>query len=108
MCEYLSLYFGNDGYVVRCKQCGLYQLAFMCIVITLTHEDFLAFCRIVKRKYEVADYTYSEHSKCIFIRTPAEGISFLLTKSEIKRFAEILEEADNEAKALCLLSLFNQ
>ena len=107
MCEYLSLYFGDIGYVVRCKQCGLYQLAFMCIVITLTKQDFFAFCGIVKRKYEEANYAHSENSKCIIIQTPAEGISFLLTKNEVKRFTEILEEADNEEKAQCLIGLFN-
>ena len=107
MCEYWSLYYGDDGYIVRCKRCGLYQIAFLCIVVTLTDEDFLAFCRIVKRECEIVDYSYSENSKSIFIQTPAKGISFLLTKCEIKRLAKILEEGDTEAKALYLLSLFN-
>lgn len=84
MCAFQSLYFDDDGYVVRCKQCGLYQLAFMCIVIAVTQEDYGAFCRIVKRKCTEADSSFSEHSKCIIIQTPAEGICFLLTKKKQK------------------------
>lgn len=106
MCEFQSLYFEDDGYVLRCKQCGLYQLAFMCIAITVTQENFCAFCRIVKHKCEEAAYSFAEHSKCIIIQTPAEGICFLLTKKEAKKFTEILEEAENEAKALYLIGLF--
>lgn len=106
-CELQSLYFGNDGYVVRCKQCGNYQITFMCIMITLNECDFRAFCRIVKQKSEEADYAFAEHSKCISIQTPAEGVNFLLTKAEVNRFTEILEEADSEEKAQSLISLFN-
>ena len=106
-CEFQSLYFGDDGYVVRCKQCGHYQLAYMCICITLNETDYRAFCKIVNRKYEEAAYHFAEHSKCITIQTPAEGICFLLTRAEAKRFTEILEEADTEAKAQSLISLFN-
>jgi hypothetical protein len=106
-CEFQSLYFDNDGYIVRCKHCGHYQVAFLCICITLNESDFQAFCRIVKSKFEESRSSFAEHSKCIVIQTPAEGISFLLTKAEAKTFIQILEEADNESKALSLISLFN-
>jgi len=79
----------------------------MCIAITFAESDYQAFCRIVRCKCCEADYSFAEHSKCVIIKTPAEGINFLLTKNEAKRFAEILDEADTEIKALSLISLFN-
>jgi len=106
-CKFQSLYYGDDGYVVHCKQCGHYQLAYMCICITVNEQDYHAFCSIVNRSYEEAKYIVAEHSKCVTIQTPAEGIFFLLTTAEAKRFTEILEEADTEAKAQTLMSLFN-
>jgi hypothetical protein len=107
MCTFQSLYFSNDGYVVKCKQCGHYQVAFMCMMITLTEHDFCSFHKIVKQKSEDADYAVADNTKCIIIQTPANGVCFLLTKAEVKKFAEILEEADTEAKARCIISLFN-
>jgi hypothetical protein len=50
---------------------------------------------------------FSEHRKCVVIQTPAAGIYFILTRPEAKRFAAILEETDNEAKALSLICLFD-
>jgi hypothetical protein len=108
MCEFQSLYFNNDGYVVRCKQCGHYQIAFGSTMLTLVKKDFEAICKMVKYKSSEKDSSFSEHSKCVVIPTPSYGLHMLLTKNEANRFNEILEEADNEAKALCLLSLFNQ
>lgn len=106
-CEFQSLYFGDEGYVVRCKQCGHYQVAFMSIILTLTENDFIAFCSIVKSKSVEMDEVMPEHCKCVVIRTPAEGICFLLTRNEASRFSVMLEEADTEAKTLSLIKLFN-
>jgi hypothetical protein len=108
MCEFQSLYFNDDGYVVRCKQCGYYQLAFGSTMLTLAKKDFEAICKMIRHKCNEADFSVSEHSKCVVIPTPSYGMYMLLTKNEANRFNEILEEADNEEKAQCLLSLFNQ
>lgn len=106
-CEFQSLVYSDDGYVVMCAQCRYYQVAYKCICLTVTEPDFQAFCRIVKSKYEEAHPSFAENSKCVVIETPAEGISFLLTKVEAKRFIALLEEADNEARALSFIDLFN-
>lgn len=107
MCEFQSLYFNDDGYVVRCKQCGCYQLAFGSTMLTLTKKGFETFCKMVKHKCNERDFLFSEHSKCVVIPTPSNGVYMLLTKNEVNQLNEILEEADNEEKAQCLLSLFN-
>jgi hypothetical protein len=80
-------------------------VAYLCICITLNEQDFQAFCRIVKSKLEESYSSFAEHSKRIFIKTPAEGICFILKRAEAKNFTQILEEANNEIKALSLISL---
>ncbi|HRN57070.1 MAG TPA: hypothetical protein PLL71_11490 [Agriterribacter sp.] len=107
MCGFRYLYNGEDGYVVRCKQCGHYQLAFASFMLTLTENEFRSFGELVKYKCEAADDALTEYSKTVVLRTPAAGVFILLTKSEALRLSEILEEADNENKALSLISMFN-
>lgn len=107
MCGFQYLYNGEDGYVVRCKNCGHYQLAFASIILTLSRSEFQSFCELAKYKCNEPDYSLAEHSKSIILQTPAQGVFILLTKNEGDRLCEILEEADNEDKALCLMSMFN-
>jgi hypothetical protein len=107
MCEFQSLYFGDDGYVVRCKQCGHHQMAFASSMLNLTGEDFKKAFSQVRHKNEEEDVYNTPSVKSIVLHTPSKGIYLLLTKAEAKRLYEILEEADNEEQALALLSLFN-
>ena len=108
MGEFQSLYYGDDGYVVRCNQCDHYQFAFLSTMLTVDTAGFNMLCRMVKQKCLEETNALADHSKCIIVPTPAEGIYMLLTKTGASRFSEILEEADNEEKALSLISLFNQ
>ena len=107
MCGFQYLYNGEDGYVVRCRNCGHYQFAFASVMLTLTEDEFRLFGKLVKYKYDSVHESLSESSKSIVLPTPAPGISVLLTKNETARLCAILEEADNENKALMLISLFS-
>jgi hypothetical protein len=108
MCQFQSLYFNDDGYVVYCKKCNRYQLAFGSSLLTLKPGDFTVFCNVVKRKCrEEHDFSTAEHSKTVVIPTPCNGMYMLLTKKEARLFHRILEEADTEMKTQQLLGLFN-
>jgi hypothetical protein len=107
-CEFQSLYYGDDGYVVRCKHCGHYQVAFICICITFTNSDFAAFKKMAGDYCDNPGASFSDNHKNIIMRTPAQGISFILTRAEIKRLIDILDEADTQEKFLSLLNLFEQ
>ena len=108
MCEFQSLYFGDDGYVIKCSKCGHYQLAFASTMLTMTKEDFATLCHTVKIKMKEAN-GYSNHpAKCVVIPAASKSTYLLLTKKEAQRLDEILEEADNEEKALEMMSLFHQ
>ena len=106
-CEYQSLYYGDDGYVVFCRQCNHYQIAFISTIITLSEKEFSQLYDIAKNKWTELDTSVAEHSKCVIIETPSSKIHLSFTKGELTKFYEILEEADNEHKAQALISLFN-
>ena len=106
-CSYDALYFGDDGYIVRCKSCGHFQLAYASIMLTLNAGDFEVLRHIVAtRAQEALPQPFEPACKTVVIQTPATGVFILLTPAETRRFAIILEEADTEAKALSLLGLF--
>jgi hypothetical protein len=41
VCNFQSLYMNDDGYVVRCKECGPYQLGFSSALLTLLKKNFM-------------------------------------------------------------------
>lgn len=106
MCEFKYLFSGEDGYVVRCKNCAHYQLAFASFMLTLSHGEFQSFCELVKYKCQRVDDVLTGYSKTVLLQTSAPGVFVLLTKDEVLRLHEMLEEADNEERSVSLLSLF--
>lgn len=108
MCEFQSLYFGEDGYVVRCDKCGHYQLAFASTMLTMTKEDFATLCHTVKIKMNEANEYYHDSAKCIVIPAASKSTCLLLTKKEAQRLHEILEAADTEEKVQAMMRLFHQ
>ena len=40
MCGFQYRYNGEDGYAVRCKKCGNYQIAFASFMLTLSPSEF--------------------------------------------------------------------
>ncbi|HSC54924.1 MAG TPA: DUF6686 family protein [Phnomibacter sp.] len=105
--EFQSLHYSNDGYIVKCKQCRHYQLAFMCLCITIHEEDFPAFRTSVAKKTMEHNTALSDQCKCIMIKTPVAGACFLLTHFEAIKLHNMLEEADVEEQTLSMLDLFN-
>lgn len=107
MCGFRYLYNGEDGYIVRCENCGHYQIAFASFMLTLSQNECQSFCELAKYKCSEPNYSLAKHSKSIILQIPAQGVFILLTKNESARLCEIREEADNEDKALSLISMFS-
>ncbi len=107
MCEFQSLYYGSDGYVVKCNICGHYQLGFASIMLTLQRNDFISLSEIVAHKMTEDNYCENENSKSVVLATPYYGIKILLTRQELKQLNSMLEEADVEEKTQSLINLFN-
>jgi hypothetical protein len=106
ICEYQSLYYGDDGYIVRCRQCGHFQIAFISTMLMLNAEDFGILRNIVAAKMQEETHSMPG-TKTVVIRTPSKEVSLLLTRAELEKFHSILEDADNEVRADALLRLFN-
>ena len=107
-CKFQSLYYGDAGYVVKCNKCGCYQVAYISTLLNLTRHNFQALCSLVQCKCGEADYIMAGNTKTVVLQTSADGICLLLTRQELLGLHKILQEADNEEKALTLISLFNR
>lgn len=108
MCEFQTLHCSNDGYVVRCKECGHYQIGYGSTMLTLGDNDFETLCNVVMHKCAEEDCPSSNNCKRVIIPTVCKSMSILLTYKEALRFNEILQEADNEMKALELMDMFQK
>lgn len=105
-CDFESLYYGEEGYVVRCKQCGHYQVAFISTMLTLHEEAFKDFYRQVKCKALQAYSNINQDSKIIIIPTPSRDVQVILTPLELMRLYHVMEEADTELKTREMFYLF--
>ena len=106
MCEFDQLYYEDDGYVIRCRNCGNFHVGFTSVMLTLNEHDFNVFCKLVRTEVLALAGSVYEKPKFIVIRTPSANIRMLLSVKETSRLNDILTEADNEKKALALIDLF--
>jgi hypothetical protein len=104
-CSFQSLYFADDAYVVRCKECNHYQLGYLSVMLTLSDAAYRDFRQVVyTRKKENSGL--APHCKNQVIQTPGKGVCLLFTPLEIRRLYDILDEADTEERVLALIGLF--
>jgi hypothetical protein len=107
MCTFDTLYIGKDGYVVRCTECNHYQIAAGVLSITLAEADFAHLKKLTSNACIHVDAHSNSNTKCFAIGTPFNGVDFLFNAQELLAFNTMLEAADNEAKALSLMAMFN-
>lgn len=107
MCKPHTLYCGDDGYIIYCNCCMRYYVAFLSLYLTFNEDDFRSFRHMIGHEYSQTDFKVKSFVRDIMVQTPAEGIGFIFSKYELKKFHEILEHADNEHKAIVLMGLFN-
>ena len=109
MCNYQT-WFHDDtiGYVVECNQCNKIQTGFGNLMITFTNEDFENFRNYLLVATENRQPAIDRKIKSIVIRTPSEGICFLLSEDELLGLQQMIEYADTEMKAASLMKLFNE
>jgi hypothetical protein len=106
-CSFQSLNFGNDGYVVRCRQCGQYQVAFITTVLTLSEREFRSFCAQVRETLRRCAGDMGDPGKTVVLRTPLQGVCICVLPAEANSLLGLLEEAETESKTQDLIKLFN-
>ena len=109
MCYFQRLAVSEHGYVVRCNDCRHYQVGFGTAMLTLSQPDFKAFVKLVAEKILYVaedDITIHEAIKSVVVPMPYSGMCIVVTKNELQHLQSMLDNADNEAKALSMLELF--
>jgi hypothetical protein len=76
-------------------------------VLTLTEDEFSAFCGLVNETMQRVNHPASGRGKVVVLQTPLSGVCIFLTQEELSRFYEMLEEVKTESRTLALISLFN-
>ncbi len=107
MCQMQQLYLAEQGFVVRCPDCGTYQLGFGNIMLSLNKADFSYFKKLLAFKQEEWAFQQNALLKNIVIPTPCGKVQVLLCRKELADWNQVLDTAESEEIALELLELFN-
>lgn len=109
MCNYHTWFYHNAiGYIVECNQCRKIQTGFGNLMITFSNEEFEKFRLYLLTAVENRSPNANRKIKSIAIRTPTEGICFLLSEDELMGLQQMIEYADTEMKTAGLVKLFNE
>lgn len=106
MCQYHSLYTGEQGYVVRCQQCGQYQWAFG---TTLQQSSPAAFAKFRKEVMQLTEKIHSntcKRKKQFLLHIGHASTRLILTAPELEKLHTMLSEAWEADTTQALLSLF--
>ncbi|MBZ4189153.1 DUF6686 family protein [Niabella beijingensis] len=106
MCSFKTLYYAEDGYLIVCNECRHFQLAFQTTLLTMTAQDLQVFHTLVKENREY-NADINSGRKNIYIPTPLEGYGMILNRKELEELFQLLETAEVNFKAECLLELFH-
>jgi len=93
MCAFKTLHYGDDGYVVRCRQCDHIHIGFGTTVLALTYDQFLDFDRTVDEYYELHADDAQRHRKTIQIPTAARAVTLVYSPADLKKLARMLTKA---------------
>jgi len=106
MCDFNNLSSNENGFILRCRQCGYYQLGFAGIMLSLNIEDYDKFCRLINYLSEKAVPEDKWSSRHIVIPTPYYGVNLLLCKNEIDDLQMLISTAESEQVAQSMMALF--
>lgn len=93
MCNYKILAHNEDGYIILCKGCNNYQLAFGTTAVTLDMEHFYNFCAETKKLSGSLCCNGFEKEKRIHVDVYCETAVMILNYRELKKLNELIAEA---------------
>ena len=106
MCDFNNLSSNENGFILRCRQCGYYQVGYAGVMLSLNKEDYQKFCLLIEHlssKEVPEDKWLSRH---IVIPTPYYGVNLLLCKNEIDDLQRLASGAETEQVAQSMMALF--
>lgn len=95
MCRHDVLAHSDQGYVVCCKGCGRYQLAFGTSLATLEPADYNRFCEQITGLAAChRECREAEQAKRIYVDLYSSHTMMVLNKKELKALGALLDEAE--------------
>ncbi len=108
MCDFHTCYqHDTKGYIVQCKECRRLQMGYGNIMIVFHPDEFESFRKMVTDLNNQQPPEERRNLKHIVIPTPSDCVRLLLSRNDLAELNTMLEEADNEIKALQMLELFS-
>lgn len=106
MCDFNTLSSDENGFILRCRQCGYYQVGFAGMMLSLNMEDYEKFCRLIEHLNGRPVAEDKWRSRHIVIPTPYYGVNLLLCKHEIDELQLLLSTAETELVVQSMMALF--
>jgi hypothetical protein len=78
------------------------------LLVTFTDNDFFALTNYISTLLTEADVDTASSSKTIVVKTPSEGVSFLLSKNELGLLHNIVEGVKKKREREYLLKSFSE
>lgn len=93
MCNYKVYHQSEYGYLVRCRCCGHFQLAFGTIAVSLTADQFSEMTVTVNEYHLAYGNDAFRDQKTIRIPAASKAVSIALTVNELDILHNILDES---------------
>jgi hypothetical protein len=107
MCSFQTWFHDNQiGYVLECKECQKIQVGFGNILATFSVKEFERFQRQLNAVVETLVPRDNKHAKDILLQTPYVGFTIILSEAELTDLHYMVEEADNDRRAVQIMKLF--
>ena len=107
MCDFNNLHANENGFILRCRQCGYYQIGFAGMMLLVNQEDYEKFSLMIEHISE--NQPMPENSDCrqLVIPTPYFGVNMLLSKTQINALQQLIFRADSEQVAQSMMAMLS-
>ncbi|SEA03313.1 hypothetical protein SAMN05192529_106150 [Arachidicoccus rhizosphaerae] len=105
MCDFNNLSSSENGFILRCRQCGYYQIGFAGVMLSLNIEDYTKFCQLIEHLATKQVPVEKWSARHIVIPTPYYGVNMLLCKHEIDDLSQLISKADSEQLAQSMMAM---
>ena len=92
-CEYTTLHHNEYGYVIQCRNCTGFQVAFGNIMLHLQTEEYKALSDYLWLLHSNHSETEEPEVKKILVPTDSRKVTMVFSVLETERFYDLLQQA---------------
>lgn len=93
-CNYLTLFYSKDGYVVKCIHCSKIQMAFGNVILNLSTREFQEMRLKTIDKIRENKFPAFPEQKNITYNTDSDNIRLVFSFRDLEVFYEMLQQAN--------------